>query len=163
MIKPISYHDYTFSTDHYPPSKPKPISFPTSQSLSPSTLPTSSPTTVPKLTFSSTSISSQDNDSYICTKAERHLNLIFEDHIATVKKDNHSRIIFQNVNSLEMSTGQLTLENTCDGISSYEISIACLAETNTHWKHTRGASPLRQTSKRHWKHSHFTTSETELP
>ena len=62
-----------------------------------------------------------------------------------------------------MSTGQLTLENTCDEISSYEIDIACLAETNTHWKHPRGASILRQTSKRHWKHSHFITSETDLP
>ena len=62
-----------------------------------------------------------------------------------------------------MSTGQLTLENTCDEISSCEIDIACLAEKNTHWKHPRGASTLRQTSKRHWKHSHFITSETDLP
>ena len=71
--------------------------------------------------------------------------------------------LFQNVNSLDSSTGQLTLENTCDCISSYEIDIACLAETNTHWKHPRGAATLRQTSKRHWKHSHFITSETDLP
>ena len=52
--------------------------------------------------------------------------------------------------------------HTCDEISSCEIDIACLAETNTHWKH-RGASTLRQTSKEHWKHSHFITSETDLP
>ena len=44
-----------------------------------------------------------------------------------------------------MPIGPLTLENTCDGISSYEIDIACLAETNTHWKHPRGVSTLRQT------------------
>ena len=149
MIKPTTYYDYTISTDHYPPSKPKPILSPILQSLSPSTLPTPSPTTVPKLTLSSTSISSKDDDSYICTKAERQLNVPFDDHIATVKEENHSRILFQNVNSLEISTEQLTLENTCDGINSYEIDIACLAETNTHWKHPRDASILRQTSKRH--------------
>ena len=101
------------------------------------------------MSLSLTSLASQDDDSYICTKAERQLNLPFGDLIATAKVDNHSRILFQNVNSLEMSTGQLTLENTCDGISSYEIDIACLTETNTNWKHPRGASILRQTSKRH--------------
>ena len=98
------------------------------------------------MSLSSTSISSQDDDSYICTKAERHLNLPFGDLIAIAKADNHSSILFQNVNSLEMPTGPLTLENTCDGISSYEIDIACLAETNTHWKYPHGASTLRQTS-----------------
>ena len=61
-----------------------------------------------------------------------------------------------------MSTGQLTLENTSDGINSFEIDIACLAETNTHWKYSRDASTLRKTSKRHWKHSHFITSKTDL-
>ena len=55
------------------------------------------------------------------------------------------------------------MENTYDGISSYEIDIACLAEKNTHWKHPRGASTLRQTSTRYWKHYHFITSETDLP
>ena len=115
------------------------------------------------MTLSSTSISFEDDDSYICTKAERQLNLPFGDQITTVKEDNHFRIILQNVNSLEISTGQLTLENTCNDISSYEIDIACLAEKNTHWKHPRGASTLRQASKQHWKHSHFITSETDLP
>ena len=113
--------------------------------------------------LSLTTLSSQDDDSYICTKAERHLNLPFSDIIDIVKADNHSRILFQIINSLEISTGQLTLKNTCDGISSYEIDIAYLAETNTHWKHPRGASTLRQISKRHWKYSHFITSETDLP
>ena len=95
------------------------------------------------MTLSSTFISFQDDDSYICTKAERQLDLPFGDHITTVKEDNHSMILFQNINSLEMSTGQLTLENTCDEINSYEIDIACLVETNNHWKHPRGASTLR--------------------
>ena len=115
------------------------------------------------MSTSSTSISSQDDDSFIYTKAERQLNLPFGDDIATVKADNHYNILFSNVNSFEMSTGNHTLENTCDGINSYEIDIACLAETNTHWKHHRGESTLRHTSKRHWKNSHLITSETDLP
>ena len=143
FINPTSYHDYTFSKDHFLPSKPNPILSPILLSPSSPILPTSSPTTAPKMSLSSTSLSSQDDDSYICTKTERQLNLPFGDLIAIVKADNHSRILFQNVNSLEMSTVQLTLENTCDGISSYEIDIGCLTETNTHWKHPRGVSTLR--------------------
>ena len=38
IIKPTTFHDYTFSIDHYPPSEPKPISSPTLQSFSPLTL-----------------------------------------------------------------------------------------------------------------------------
>ena len=99
---------------------------------------------------------------YICTKEKRQLNLPFGDQIATVKEDNHSRILFQNVKSFEMSTEQLTLENTCDVISRYEIDIASLTETNTNWKHPGGASTLRQASKRHCKHHHFIISETDI-
>ena len=98
-----------------------------------------------------------------CIKAEIQINLPFGDNITTIKVDNYSRILFQNVNSLEMSTGQHTLENTCDGIGSYERDIACLAETNTRWKHYLGESILRSTSKHHWKHFYITTSETDLP
>ena len=73
-------------------------------------------------------------------------------------------IHFQNLNSLEMSTGQHRLENTFDGISSYVMDIAYLAESNTHYKKLhRGESTLYHTSKRHWKHSHLITSETDLP
>ena len=64
----------------------------------------------PILSTISTSISSQDDYSFLCTKAERHLSLLFGDDIATVKEDHHYRILFQNVNSLEMSIGQHALE-----------------------------------------------------
>ena len=83
----------------------------------------------------------------------------------TIKPHIHSptHILFQNVISLEMSIGQYTLDNTCDGIDSYEIDIACLAETYTRWVHLRAKSTLRNTTKRHWNHSHIITSETEIP
>ena len=55
------------------------------------------------------------------------------------------------------------MKNTCDGIVSYEIDIACLAEPNTHWAYPLRESTLRNTTNRHWNHSHIITSETELP
>ena len=102
LIKTISIHDYNFFNDHHPPSKHR-----TAPSLNIRSLPspnytTPSATTVPTMTPSSTSISSQVDDSFICTKAERQLNLPLGDDIATVKADNHYMIFFQNVNSLEM-------------------------------------------------------------
>ena len=103
----------------------------------------------PILSTISTSISSQDDYSFLCTKAERHLSLLFGDDIATVNVNHHYCIVFQNVSSLEISTEQHTLENTCDGIGSYEIDISYLAETNTHWKRPLGESTLRNTTKHH--------------
>ena len=94
LIKPTSYHDYTFSKDHFPPFKSKPILSPILYSPPSPILPTPSPTTAPKMSLSSKSLSSQDNDSYICTKEKRQLNLPFGDLIATVKVDNHSSILF---------------------------------------------------------------------
>ena len=147
FINPIFFYDYIFSNDHHPPSKQRTAPSPNIQpSPSPNT-PIPSPTNVPTMKPSSTSISFQYDDSFVCTKAETQLNLPIGDNIATVKVDNHYRILFHNVNSLEISTGQHTLDNTCNGISSYEIYIACLTKTNTHWKHQRGESTLRYTSK----------------
>ena len=88
--------------------------------------------TVPNMIPRSTSISSQENDSFICTKVESHLNLPFNNDIATVNANIHSYILSENVNILEISTGHHTLDITCDGIGNYEIDIACLVETNIH-------------------------------
>ena len=74
--------------------------------------------------------SSSDDDSFLCNKEERQSNLPFGDLITNQKDHDHSRIIFQNVNSLELSSGHHTLEIMCDSIGQLEIDIACLAETN---------------------------------
>ena len=89
--------------------------------------------------------------------------LSFRDDIKVSKEDKHNIIIFQNVNSLEISIAQRTSENTCDGISNYEIDITCLVETNIHWRHTLGESTLRNTTTRHWKIPHISISEIDLP
>ena len=60
--------------------------------------------------------SSSDEDSFLCNKEERQSNLPFGDIITNQKDHDHSRIIFQNVNSLELSSGHHTLELLCDSI-----------------------------------------------
>ena len=50
----------------------------------------------------------------------------------------------------------------CDSIGQFEIDIVCLAETNTNWKHQSSKIYFQATKKRHWKHSHSITSETDI-
>ena len=78
--------------------------------------------------------SSSDDDSFLCNKKERQSNLSFGDIFTNKKDHDHSRIIFQNINSLELSSGYHTLELMCDSIGQLEIDIVCLVETNTNWK-----------------------------
>ena len=37
-----------------------------------------------------------------------------------------------------------------------------MAETNTNWKHQSSKTSFQATKKRHWKHSHSITSETDI-
>ena len=59
-----------------------------------------------KQSSSITSPPSQDDNSFTCTTEERRKKLPFDDEITTVKEENHTRIFFQNVNSLKISTRQ---------------------------------------------------------
>ena len=106
--------------------------------------------------------SSSDDDSFLCNKEERQRNLPFGDLITKQKDHDHSRIIVQNVNSLELSSAHHTLELMCDSIGQLEIDIACLAETNTNLKHPNSKASFHATTKRHCNHSHLITSETEI-
>ena len=49
----------------------------------------------------------------------------------------------------------------CDSIGQYEVDKACLAETNASRKHPHGEGSFKA-KERHWRHSHSTTSETEI-
>ena len=60
--------------------------------------------------------SSSDDDSFLCNKEERHRNFLFGDLITSQNDHNHTRLIFQNVNSLELSSGHHTLELMCGSI-----------------------------------------------
>ena len=96
------------------------------------------------------------------SKIERHNNLPFDNVIATSKETKHTRILFQKVNSLEISSGYNTLELICDSIGQLEIDIVCLVEITTHWKYPREEASLKVTSNRHWRYSHISTSQTEI-
>ena len=93
---------------------------------------------------------------------ERHCNIPFDDLITSQKDKDHTRVIFQNVNSLDLSSGHHTLALMCDSIAHYVVDIAYLAETNTNWKHNYATVLFKATTKRHWRHSHSTTSETAI-
>ena len=60
--------------------------------------------------------SSRDGDSFLCTPEERQSNLLFGDLISNPKETGYNRLLFQNINSLEISSGHYTLELMCDSI-----------------------------------------------
>ena len=163
-----SYHNYTFNSPtikqhqndlafHHPQSQPTPTINYNLQSPNPDL--SNNTSHLPNdLSYDSSS----DDDYFLCNKEERQRNLPFGDLITNNKEHDHSRIIFQNVNSLELSSGHHTLELVCDSIGQFEIDIACLAETNTNWKHQSSKTSFQATKKRHWKHSHSITSETDI-
>ena len=147
-----SYHDYTFNNTNNPnqhtintnvnPLQPTvtltitnrvntlqtPDFINSNIPISPS--PTDSPTnSKPPPDYQSDSWS--DDDSFLCNKEERHRNFLFGDLITSQKDNDHTRLIFKNSNSLELSSGHHTLELICDSIGQYEVKIACLAERNT--------------------------------
>ena len=98
----------------------------------------------------------------MCNSEERHRNLPFGDLITSQKNKDHTRLIFQNFNNLDLSSGHHTLELMCDSIGRYEVDIACLAEMNKNWKHPYGTASFKATKKRHWRHYHSTTTETAI-
>ena len=90
---------------------------------------------------------SSDGDFFLCKKEESHRNLPFGDLITSQKDNDHTCLIFQNVNSLEISSSHHILELICDRIGQYEADIACLAETNTNWKHPHCEASFKATKK----------------
>ena len=43
-----------------------------------------------------------------------------------------------------------------------KFDIACLVDTNTRWKNSHREASLNAAKNRHWRHSHTTTSETDI-
>ena len=54
------------------------------------------------------------------------------------KDESITRILFQNVNRLELTSHIHTLELICDSMRHHLIDSACLCETNIHWQHNSG-------------------------
>ena len=97
------------------PKPPTPIYHPT-------------PSNPPPDSHSNTSI---DDDSFLCNTEERHHNLPFGDLFTSQRDKDHTRDIFQKVNSLDLSSRHHALGLMYDSIGQYEVDIFCLAETNT--------------------------------
>ena len=74
-----------------------------------------------------------------------------------------TRILFQNVGGLELSSTGHTLEVTCQSIKQYNIDIACLAETNTNWDHPKAKKQIYNIKKQFWKRSKLTTAMSTVP
>ena len=106
--------------------------------------------------------SSSDDDSFLYNKEEHHRNISFGDLITSQKGNDHTHLIFQNVNNLELSSCHQTLELMCDSIRQYKVDVACLTGMNTNWKHPHGEASFKATKRRHWRHSHSKKFETEI-
>ena len=76
------------------------------------------------------------------------------------KEDSSTRILYQNSGSIGLSNTAHTLEVICEFTHKTKADILCLAETNTHWKHTATKNKLLQVTKQFWKRSKIQTSET---
>ena len=51
------------------------------------------------------------------------------------KDQSVTRFLYQNTRSLERSTYSHTLETFCNAMYEHDVTVGCLAETNTHWRH----------------------------
>ena len=74
-----------------------------------------------------TTNSSSSNKHYI------NNNLLFGDPI-TIKESPSSKIIFTNINYIELSSRATTLESLDDFTYLNTVDIACMSETNSRWK-----------------------------
>ena len=168
IITTPSYHDYTFTNNdytshhtintninHLPPLVTPNITtrlntlttldFINSNSPNP---PTPMDRTTPSnLLPDFHSNTSSDSNSVLCNTEESHRNLPFGDLIASQKDKDNTRVIFQNVNSLDLYFDHHILEQKCDSIGQYEVDISCLAETNTKLKHPYGAASFKAIKK----------------
>ena len=69
-------------------------------------------------------------------------------HPFNKKSRDTTRILFHNVNGLELSDESLTNQLLCKFIVAEEVDICGMAETNTNWKHKRGRKKLKSITYR---------------
>ena len=69
------------------------------------------------------------------------------------------RLIFQNVDGLEISTEASTLEKISDIMLSKDVDIAYLSEKNTNWKHPRSKYEMTKSRNQFWSRVKLITSE----
>ena len=72
-----------------------------------------------------------------------------------------SRIIYNNVNGLNLSTHSETLKTMCDYMYMHNVDDACMPETNSHCKNQQYYNKIYSVVRIFWKRFHLTTSETK--
>ena len=126
IITTPSYHDYTFTNNdytsqhtintnnnHLPPSVTPNITTRLNKLTTPDSINSNNPkppTPIDSPTPSNPppdyhSNTSNNDDYFLCNTEGRHRNLPFGDLITSQKDKCHTRVIFQNVNSLDLSSG----------------------------------------------------------
>ena len=103
----------------------------------------------------------EQNENKTPNEKSKINNIHFGDDIRHDPQEQSTRIFFQNVNGLELSTTAHTLITTCIGMQDNQIDIACLVETNTNWNHFKGKRQLNSIVRKQWKRAHLTTSNIE--
>ena len=89
-------------------------------------------------------------------------NLLYGDPILELNPPT-SRIIYNNVNGLDLSNNSATLETMFDYMYMHNVDVACMSETNAHWKNQRCKNTMYSVVRQFWKRFHITTSETSTP
>ena len=73
---------------------------------------------------------------------------------------NSTRILYQSTGSLGLTGSSRPLEEIYDFMSTWNVDICCLVETNTHWKHRRAKGKLLNVLNKFGKRQKIQTSET---
>lgn len=107
--------------------------------------------TSPKSNSAEQIIQASPTDNHYITE-----NLLFDDSFIDLSSPS-LRIIFTNVNGLELSFHSSTLETICDYMYLNNVDVTYMFETNSHWKNQRYYNMLYN----FWKLFHLSTSETK--
>ena len=78
------------------------------------------------------------------------------------KSKDTTRILFHNVNGLEVSAESLTTQLLYKFMVKEEVDICGMTETNTNWKHKRGRENLKRITSKYWNRDRIITSECKL-
>ena len=115
-------------------------------------------------------ISTTDEDTSLKTKSIDNINeknkenseITFGDQKCETTGDS-TRILYQNTRSLGLIDSSHPLEEICDFMSTWNVDICCLVETNTHWKHRRTKEKLLNGINKFGKRQKIQILETVTP
>ena len=80
-----------------------------------------------------------------------------------MKKKKSIRVLFQNVDGLELFITGQTLEETSNAMQKYNIDVAYLAETNINWNHSKARKKIYKILRCFWNRRKLTTAMSLVP